>query len=147
MRHPHPQPKVLLFPVFFLIFQIIPVFGSPESTQLGLPLSPGGQKVLLDRAKFTVLYDNELNNPVWVAEYLTREDVESEAVSRDKFSFSDDPDIEGEGESWTRGMQDSEIWAWGPLVHPRLRLSSSDLVCPNPVHPSPSFGCRVITGL
>lgn len=97
MKHSRLLPCVL--PAFFLILQIVPVFGSPESMQLGLPSSPGGQKVLLDRTKFTVLYDNELNNPVWVAEYLTRDDVESEAVSRDKFSFSDDPDIEGEAQT------------------------------------------------
>lgn len=99
MKHRHRLPSILLFPVFFLILQIIPVFGSPESMLLGLPSSPGGPMVLLDRAKFTILYDNELNNPVWVAEYLTREDVESEAVSRDKFSFSDDPDIDGEAQT------------------------------------------------
>lgn len=95
MRPGHALIKYGLF-VSFIVFQVAPVFASPESMQLGLPSSPGGQKVLLDRSKFTVLYDNELNNPVWVAEYLTREDVESEAVSRDRFSFSDDPDVDGE---------------------------------------------------
>jgi len=107
--------KVLL-PVLFLFFQIIPVFASPGSMQLGLPSSPSGQKVLLDRAKFTVLYDNELNNPTWVAEYLTREDVESEAVSRDKFSFSDDPDIDGEAQLLRQGRSAKS----GNLTHHRL---------------------------
>jgi endonuclease G len=83
-----------------LVLLLLCSFASGEpvnrSLDYGAPSVEQGHDKLVTHTIFTVMYNLERHNPDWVAEYLTKEMVDSEAVQRKGFDFGDDPLIDGE---------------------------------------------------
>jgi len=87
---------LLLLSLAHLTFS--PAYGEDlnQSLLFGAPSVESGQDHLINHTIFSVMYDLGRGSPDWVAEYLTKEEVDSETVSRDRFHFADDPLIDGE---------------------------------------------------